>query len=152
MNAPETGSFDHFISDIVMPKLLECGSELHHWDDPLPIWWIRFMDGDHDEKRVCAKQIINDQSRKLQGVELKLDLLAAISDTDLVDLENIYREISLIPLSEIGHLTQCAQNVVIGARHVIEDLDDGFSFGVEDKALEGEILLLKQQSKRRYCR
>lgn len=151
MNAPEIEIIDRFFADVVMPKLLECGPELREWSAPLPTWWTLFVEGTPAEKRIHAPRILHEQGRRLHGLALRVDFLAAFVIGDLIDRELGYRELALIPLSDIGQLTQCAQDVVIGARHVIEDIDDGLEFGLEDEALERDLMLLQQQSAKRYC-
>ena len=151
MNAPEIEDIDSFLAFVVMPKLLGCGSELREWSAPLPTWWTHFVDGTPAEKRIHAPTILHEQSRHLQGLALRVDFLAALVIADLIDRELGYRELALIPLSDIVQLTPCAQEVVIGARHVIEDIDDGLEFGLEDEALERDLKLLQQESAMRYC-
>ena len=152
MNSPEVENIDRFFADVVMPKLLECGPALREWSTPVPAWWTRFLDAPSSDQRLIAAGILHEQSRQLSGLALKIDLLALFVVADLIDRELGYRELALIPLSDIGHLTQCAQDVVIGAKHVVEDLDDGLEFGLKDDALERDLGSLKQQSAKRYCR
>lgn len=151
MNAPDIEIIDRFFADVVMPKLLGCGPELREWRAPLPTWWTLFVGGTLAEKRIHAPRILHEQSRHLHGLALRVDFLAALVVADLIDRELGYRELALIPLSDIGQLTHRAQEVVIGARHVIEDIDDNFEFGLGDEALERDLKLLQQEAATRYC-
>lgn len=152
MNSPEVEDIDRFFAAVVMPKLLACHPVSAERIATFPDWWQDFVAP--SELHPAYVDTILENCRRLNELDLKVDVLSALIVAGSLGREPGYRELALIPLSDMGLITRCAQDVVIGAKHVVEDLDDdlGLGFGLDDEELDRDLATLRVQSVKRYCR
>lgn len=148
----EIEHIDCFVSGVVMPTLLGCESNVSEYKHPIPFWWEKYVEEKYDEKSIPIEQLLLDLSRKLENQNLRLHFLVELISSNLINIERGYRELSLTCYSDINNMTQIAQDIVFACQHVIEDLDDGYNFGLEHKYLERDLIVLRNEYKITYCK